>query len=67
MIIETPEQLKKAMTKLGISKNCDLAEICGVTPEMVSMWMSGKRKIQKSHQIIMNMKIERIKSSRGQA
>jgi transcriptional regulator with XRE-family HTH domain len=38
----SPEELKRAMTKLGLKTQNDLANAIGVSRSSVSLWLDGK-------------------------
>jgi transcriptional regulator with XRE-family HTH domain len=38
----SPEELKQAMTKLGLKTQNDLANAIGVSRSSVSLWLDGK-------------------------
>ena len=38
----SPEELKRAMTKLGLKTQSDLANAIGVSRSSVSLWLDGK-------------------------
>lgn len=65
MKIETPEDVRKVQKALGLGTQAELADACGITPNLVCQWLSGKRKISKSYSILMNLLLQRMGKHEG--